>query len=157
MTYDWTAAGAVGQWASAAITLVGFLFVVRQIGIASKTADLQALQEFVRSATEREACLLGADSDQSKQQAFIEFLNFLEMNAAALNGNLFPRTTRSIAVDKLCTSIVVIQEAPSWHKQFSQAVTASTTFAELAKFMKGQRKSIAARAAEFRLIPGNSS
>lgn len=157
MSFEWTAIGAVGQWASAVIALAGFLFVGRQISIAGKTADLQALQEFVRSATEREACLLDADSDQRKQQAFIEFLNFLEMNAAALNGDLFPLTTRSMVIDKLCTSVVVIQEAPSWHQQFSQAVMASTTFAELVKFMKRERKTIAARAVEFRSSSDSSS
>jgi hypothetical protein len=149
-TEDWTVAAAAGQVVAAAAAITTLFFVGVQIRIARKTADLQALQEFVKSAAEREACLLSADTDAKKQQAFFEFLNFLEMNAAAVNGDLFHGKSRTIAVDKLCTSIAVIQEHSAWRDKFNHAITASTTFEELAKFMRCQRKVIECRSHEFR-------
>jgi hypothetical protein len=116
---------------------------------ARKTADLHALQEFLRGVTEREDRVGNADPNE-KKQAFNELLNFLEANAAADNGDLFPKTTRSIVVDKLCTSIAEIQEAPAWHNQICEAVRSSTTFVELGKFMKRNRKAINDRVAELR-------
>ena len=147
---DWTIAAAAGQIVAAVAAVIGLFFVGFQVKVARKTADLQALQEFVRSAMEREACLINADAEQKKQQAFFEFLNFMEMNAAAINGDLFHNKTRSLAVEKLCTSIVVIQANPAFHDHFCQAVTNSTTFDELGKFMKRERKTITVLDMEFR-------
>lgn len=146
---EWAIAAAAGQVVAAGAAVLALLFVGVQIRVARKTADLQALQEFVRSATEREARLRSA-SDQEKQQAFFEFLNFLEMNAAAVNGGLFHNKSRAMVIDKLCTSIVVIQENPAWHPHFVEAVMTATTFSDLQKFMERERKTIEKRAAEFR-------
>jgi hypothetical protein len=140
---------AIGQLITAGVAALGLIFVGCQIRDARKTADRQALREFLRGVTEREDRLI-ADSNGKKRQAFNEFLNFLEVNAAADNRELFPKTTRSIVVDKLCTSIAVIQEAPDWHGPFCEAVTSSTTFVELGKFMKRNRKAISDRVAELR-------
>ncbi len=141
---------AIGQVIAAGAATLGLFFVGCQIRDARKTADLHALQEFLRGITEREDRVLNADSNETKRQAFNEFLNFLEVNAAADNKHLFPKTTRSIVVDKLCTSIAEIQEAPAWHDQICEAVRSSTTFVELGKFMNRNRKAINDRVAELR-------
>jgi|GEM_PF-4265352 len=141
---------AIGQVIAAGAAAFGLIFVGRQIRDARKTADLHALQEFLRGVTEREDRVLTADSNEKKRQAFNEFLNFLEVNAAADNKDLYPKTTSSIVVDKLCTSIAEIQEAPAWHDQICEAVRSSTTFVELGKFMKRNRTAINVRVAELR-------
>jgi hypothetical protein len=147
---------AIGQVIAAGIAAFGLIFVGYQTRHARKTADLQALVEFLRGVTERED-RLNAESNGKKRQAFNEFLNFLEAYAAADNRGLLPKTTRSIVVDKLCTSIAVIQEAPDWHGPFCEAVTSSTTFVELGKFMKRNRETINERAAELRSKAGVSN
>jgi hypothetical protein len=146
---DWTTVAAIGQVIAAGVAAFGLIFVGRQIRDARKTADLHALREFLRGVTEHEDRLSNPDSNEKKRQAFNEFLNFLEVNAAADNRNLFPKTTRLI-VDKLSTSIAVIQETPGWRGPFCEAVTSSTTFVELGKFMKRNRKAINDRVAELR-------
>jgi hypothetical protein len=143
----WTIAAAVGQLTAAIVAAFGLLFVGRQIREARKTADLQALQEFYKGATEREDKLLNTESDK-KKQAFFEYLNFLEVTAAADNNGLFHKATRSIVIDKICTSIAEIQEARCWHDQFCEAVRSSTTFVELGNFMKRNREAINDRVAE---------
>jgi len=140
---------AIGQVIAAGAAVFALVYVGRQISDARKTADFQALQEFLRSVTERED-RLNTDSNEKKRQAFNEFLNFLEVHAAVNNNKLFPKTTRSIVVDKLCTSIAEIQEAHAWHDQICEAVRSSTTFVELRKFMKRNRKAINDRVAELR-------
>jgi hypothetical protein len=152
---QWTVAAAASQVVAAVAAVAALIFVGVQIRVARQTADLHALQEFMKSATEREASVRDADNDQKKQQAFWEFLNFLEVNAAAFNGGLFHGKSRSIVVDKLCSSIAVIQENTAWHPLFRDAVTTTTTFAELADFMKQKRGIIEARSLELRRKTSN--
>ncbi|MGI8569391.1 MAG: hypothetical protein ACR2KT_10140 [Methylocella sp.] len=147
---DWAMVAAVGQAIAAIAAVVGLWFVGCQIRYARKTADLQAMQEFFSCITEREDRLINADSNDKKRQAFNELLNFLEVSAAADNNELFPKATRSIVIDKPCTSIAEIQEAPAWHNQICDAVRSSTTFVELGKFMKRNRKAIKDRVVELR-------
>jgi hypothetical protein len=147
---SWARVAAVSQAIAAVAAVFGLWFVGCQIRYARKTADLQALLEFLKGVTEQEDRLLNADQNEKKQQAFNELLNFLEAIAAADNKDLFPKTARSIIVDKLCTSIAEIQEAPAWHDQICEAVRSLTTFVELGKFMKRNRKAIHDRVAELR-------
>jgi Mg/Co/Ni transporter MgtE len=140
---------AVGQLIAALAAVGGLLFVGRQIRDARKTADLTALFEFLKDITKREDRFLNAASGE-KRQAFNELLNFLEVTAAADNNNLFHKTTRTIVIDKICTSIAEIQEAPSWHNEICFAVRSSTTFVELRKFMERNRKAISDRVVELR-------
>jgi hypothetical protein len=141
---------AFGQGIAAVIAGFGLWFVGCQLRDARKTADLQALQEFFKGVTGQEDRFHNASSDEQKRQAFNEFLNFLEVYSTADNHRLFHDATRLIIVDKLCTSIAQIKEAPSWHNQVGDAVTSSTTFIELRKFIKRNRKEINDRVAELR-------
>lgn len=69
-------------------------------------------------------------------------MNFLEIYAAAANENLLPNIARNIVVDKLCTSIAVLQGEPAWLDQIGAAVKNSTTFIELRKFCERNRTTI---------------
>ena len=121
------------------LALVGLYF---QIWITRKSTDLQALQEFVRNADQREDRLLDAETDPKRDQAFNEFLNFLETSAGALNDNLYPKTTKRFVREKVRDSIATIQGVQIWHSKFEQAITTDTTFTELAKFMRRNRADI---------------
>jgi hypothetical protein len=139
---DWTRVSAIGQAAAAAISMVALIGLYFQIRMTRKSADLKALQDFVQSADQREDRLLDAATDAKKDQAFIEFLNFLETSAGALNHNLFPKTTKKFVRAKVRDSIATIQGVQTWHIKFEQAITTDTTFAELARFMKRDRADI---------------
>ena len=132
-----TAAQVLAAFAS----VVALGFVGLQIRSARTVADLTALLEFWRNVTEQEGKLFDPDAAR-KQMAFLELLNFLEVTAAAVNDKLFPKVSRRIVRDKLQTSIAVLQCAPDWHKTFLDAVATSTTFSELLKFMKRNRRQI---------------
>lgn len=125
---------AIGQVAATIISGCGLFFIGYQIRLATRGADLQTLQEFLKSATEREARLCEAETDEKKRHAFNEFMNFLEIYAAATNGKLLPNTARNIVVDKLCTSIAVLQGEPAWLDQIGATINNSTTFSELSEF-----------------------
>jgi ADP-ribosylglycohydrolase len=154
---DWTVVAAIGQAAAAAAAAVGLAFSGFQMKAATRVADLQALQEFLRSVTEREALLCEADTDERKARAFNEFLNFLEINAAAVNHGLFPKASREQVVDKLCSSIAVLQEASDWREALRQAVSSSTALLELVEFMRREKKTIAERATELRTAASKSN
>jgi len=71
---DWAMVAAVGQAIAAVAAVFGLWFVGCQIRYARKTADLQALQQFLKGVTEREDRLLNPDPN-GRKQAFYEFLN----------------------------------------------------------------------------------
>jgi hypothetical protein len=139
---DWTRISAIGQAAAAIIATLALAGLYFQIRMTRKSADLQALQDFVRNADQREDRLLDAVTDAKKDQSFNEFLNFLESSAGALNHNLFPKTTKQFVREKVRDSIATIQSVQSWHIKFEQAITTDTTFAEIAKFMRRNRADI---------------
>jgi alpha-beta hydrolase superfamily lysophospholipase len=139
---DWTRISAIGQAAAAAISMLALVGLYFQIRMTRKSADLQALQDFVRNADQREDRLLDAETDSKRDQAFNEFLNFLETSAGALNNNLFPKTTKQFVREKVRDSIATIQAVQIWHAKFEQAITTDTTFAEIARFMRRYRADI---------------
>ena len=118
------------------------VFIGTQIRDSRKSADFQNLLEFDRRAAERENALLCAETEATKKQAFFEFVNFLETRAAALNARLLPRVSRKHVREKLINSIVVITEELSWHQTLFEGVTSATTFAELTKFMRREKRTI---------------
>jgi chorismate mutase len=140
----WEIAAAVGQVVAAVSSVAGLFFVGVQIRSARKVADIKTLQEFNRGTQERELALLNAQDNIRKEQAFVELLNFLEVNAAALNGNSFPPISRRIVKDSLATSIAAIQIEPAWAGKFSDAIRTISTFEELGLFMRREKKSIQA-------------
>jgi hypothetical protein len=139
---DWTRISAIGQAAAAVISMFALVGLFFQIRMTRKAADLKALQDFVQSADDHETRLLDAETETKQDQAFFEFLDFLESNAGAFNDNLFPKTTKRFVKGKIRDSIATIQGIPAWHRKFEQAITTNTTFAELAKFMKRYRVDI---------------
>lgn len=139
---DWTRISAIGQAAAAIIAAIALVGLYFQLRMTRKSTDLKALQDFVQNADQREDRLLDAATNEKRDQAFIEFLNFLETSAGALNGNLFPKTTKKFVREKVRDSIATIQGLQPWHVKFEQAITTDTTFAELAKFMKRNRADI---------------
>jgi hypothetical protein len=139
---DWTRISAIGQAAAAIIAAIALVGLYFQLRMTRKSTDLKALQDFVQNADQREDRLLDAATDAKQDQAFIEFLNFLETSAGALNHDLFPRTTKKFVREKVRDSIATIQGVQTWHIKFEQAITTDTTFAEIAKFMRRNRADI---------------
>ncbi len=162
---DWTAVGSIGQWVGAIATFGGLLLVRAQVReavratdqarmsaeLSRRSADLQALQKFFESVAERERALLRAPSNEEKQWYFNEYLDFLEISAAAVNNQFFSETTLSIVVDKLSTSIAVIESEDEWSAKFARAALAETTFCELRAFMLRERPNINARKREIQI------
>ena len=149
MTFDaflnaeqWVALSAIGQVASAIVAFFGLGFIGVQIRAARRTSDLQSLQEFLRSATEGERALLLARDGEEKERAFFEFANFLELQAAALHGRLFPKVTRAVVREKLRDSVAVIEQAEPWMEKLRQGRSSSTAFEHLLRFANRQRASI---------------
>ncbi len=139
---QWEIVSAIGTAAAAVIAALGLGFVGLQIREARKSSDIQALSEFLRGATEREEALLVAQDDAARKRAFLEFANFLEVQAAALNGNLYPRVTREIVREKLWDSLAVIESAEPWFDELMAAKSSPTTFKHLLRFRKKERRRI---------------
>lgn len=131
---EWAIVAALGQAVAAACAVGALFFVGVQIRAARKATDLKALQEFLRSAVEREEKLLSAPTTDARVAAFSEFLNFLEVSAAALNGGLFPETSRRMVHEKIRDSLAVIAANSVWQRAFEDAITTSDTFSELKRF-----------------------
>lgn len=133
---------AIWQCVAALAAVVGLPFIGKQIRAARLSADLQSLQTFYRDAQEHERALIAAPTSAAKDQAFVEFLNFLELYAAAVNGGLFPKVSRRIATEKLRDSIAVITEMTDWHDKLQDAITSAYTFNSLRDFTRREKAAI---------------
>lgn len=92
---------------------------------------------------EREAALAVAKDDLAKQRhAFVEFMNFLEIYAAAINASLLVGVAREIVEEKIVDSLVELTNAPQWHDDIEQSMRSSTTYMHLRKFNRKRRSSI---------------
>ncbi len=147
MTVDWNTVAALGQAIAAVCAVAALGAVAYQIRSARLVADLTALQEFVRSAREYEAALLIAPAEQM-DSAFVDLMNFLEMSCAAINGGLYPKTSRKLVKEKLTHSLAIIQNSADWHPRLTGALTTHTTFAEITKFLRDNRVEIARATAQ---------
>lgn len=137
-------ASAIGQCVSALAGVLGLGFIGWQIRAARKSSDLQSLQAFLKDAKDHDAAILKGITLEEKEQAFVEFLNFMEIYSTAVNDNLFAKSSRKMAIDKLVDSIVLIAETEAWHSRFEAAITTDSTFSELRRFMERHRKRIEA-------------
>ena len=145
MSWSWSTVevwAAIGQCLSALAAVCALVFVGFQIKAAQKTADLQSLQTFYQEVVKREQQLSNAQNDKEKDQAFVEFLNFMELHAAALNGNLFENVGKRIVVEKLRDCVVILQENDAWHANISGSMTSETTFNSLLEFIKNEKTTI---------------
>lgn len=138
----WEIATAIGQILAGGSAVVGLFFVGMQLRAASRATDFQILQEFSRGTMAREDAFLNAPDEDKKNQAFVDFLNFLEIHAAAFNGGLLPTVSRKIIADSLANSVAAIQLTPEWAEKVANAVRTVATFDELATFIRIEKKKI---------------
>lgn len=142
----------VVQWAAAlssVVAAIGLLVSAYQTRQFRRSVSLQALVEFSKAANERERALNLGDAP-TKQHAFVEFLNFLELYAASYNGQLFVGVARELVEDKLIDSLVILECAPEWRTKIEEATTSQIAFKHLGRFMKQHRTTISARCEAYR-------
>ena len=94
---------------------------------------------------ERERALANAHDDEERRHALVEYLNFLELYAAALNGRLLVEVAREVVTDKVMDSLLTIQRAPEWHGEIENAVSSESTFSHLCRFIRYHRHTMQTR------------
>lgn len=139
---EWTIVAAIGQAASAGIAAITLPLIFWQVREARKAADLQSLETFFANTLERESAFVRATNQDEKLQAFTEYLNFLECQAAALNGGILPKVSRELVRDKVVDSLALIEAQKAWHTELEKAILTPNTFTNLTKFIRRHRKAI---------------
>lgn len=139
---DWSIVAAIGQAASAVIAAITLPLIFWQVREARKAADLQSLETFFANTLERESAFLCAATQDDKFQAFAEYLNFLECQAAALNGGILPKVSRELVRDKVIDALALIEAQSGWHAELEKAILTPNTFTNLTKFIRRHRKEI---------------
>jgi hypothetical protein len=125
---------------AAAIAAASAAFAGVQLWLARRTAVLQVLQQFDKTANDRESSLGSADTNRAQQHALHELLNFLELYAGICNRKLVTGLARELVRDRLIDSVVVIERAEAWHEAIDRAVFHETTFSELRTFLERNRR-----------------
>lgn len=139
---DWTIVAAIGQAASAIIAAVTLPLIFWQVRESRKAADLQSLETFFANTLERESAFVRAATQEEKSQAFTEYLNFLECQAAALNGCILPKVSRELVRDKVVDALALIEAQSAWHAELEKAILTPNTFTNLTTFIQRNRKNI---------------
>jgi hypothetical protein len=133
-------ASALFACVAAFIAAVSAAIACLQIALARRTAVIQVLQTFDKAASDREASLSLAADEVTKDHAFNELMNFLELYAGICNRKLVTGLARQLVQDRLIDSVVVIERAKAWHQAIDDAVFHETTFVELRTFLRRNRK-----------------
>jgi hypothetical protein len=147
----------IAQIGSSLAATVGLFFTAWQFRRSRKAATLQHLQEFLKSTFEREAALANAEDAEKKRHAFVEYLDFLEVYAAAVNEGLFVGVARELVRDKITDSIVALEHAPEWHAVIENSVTSVITYKYLVRFMVKHRSLLDARRASSTVRAANAT
>jgi hypothetical protein len=136
-----TMVAAIAQVGATMVSFGGMVFVGLQLRQGQRSGDLTSLLTFRRDTDTAEEAFVLADSER-KDDAFHDLMNHLECYAGAYNGKLFAKTTKKFVKGKLCDSIVVIQNQPSWASKMDGLLTSPRTFAELRRFCEKNRRMI---------------
>lgn len=115
-----------GQLIASAAAVAALGFVGWQIKLARKAADFSTLKNFLRDVKEYQDALLSA-APERKDAAFVEFMNFLEIYALALDQKLVPKVSRKLIAQTLCESLACIWNAPKFHPLIENAYTSPET------------------------------
>jgi hypothetical protein len=130
------------QIASGICAAIGLTFVGWQLWRTRQARALEALQKFIEEMNRREAALRDATD---KRHALIEFLNFLEVYAAASRTRLVSGVAREFIDDKLIDSIVILQQSAHWHETIADSINSEIVYKYLRTFTKKQAPLIASR------------
>ena len=130
-----------GQLIASAAAVAALGFVGWQIKLARKAADFSTLKNFLRDVKEYQDALLSA-APERKDAAFVEFMNFLEIYALALDQKLVPKVSRKLIAQTLCESLACIWNAPKFHPLIENAYTSPETFEKLIDFAKKNESKI---------------
>lgn len=143
------------QTGAALAAAIGLFVNAWQFWRTRKTTTLQHIQDFFKSMNEREAALAASQDDPAKQShAFVEYLNFLEIYSAAMNGGLFVGVARELVCDKIIDSLVVLDAAPGWHQRIESSISSGITYSHIRSFLRRHRRTFDARKAAALLAAG---
>lgn len=123
------------------ISAAALAFNAWSLRSGAKSKDLDWLFRYLADMRAMEAKLLTADTDATRDSAFVEFVNFLEVCCYAHNTRLFPRLTRVMVTDNLVNAVASIEASPH-AARFSGLLTSPQTFESLAKFTRRHRRMI---------------
>jgi catechol 2,3-dioxygenase-like lactoylglutathione lyase family enzyme len=119
-----------------------------QLQHARRTAELAALYEFHNSMRDAERTLSDAANDAERKRALFEFLNLLEINAAAVQRRLFVGASAVMVRDKLLDSLAVMQVTPGIRDDLERAVSTEAALTYLADFMQRNGSALHRRVAQ---------
>ena len=103
-------------------------------------STLQTLTEFLKASTERHEAF--AQATEGRQNAFNEFMEFLEVHSGASNGRLIAGVAREIVNDKLTDAIVLLRNTDEWRVAMKNTDGGRETYKHLRRFKKLHRKAI---------------
>lgn len=139
------------------LAAVGLLLTARSNIDQARSNDLNSLFYFVKELREAETRLLLAVRSRDVHQAeIVNYLNILEVSAAAVNRKLFGRSTREMAMDRLVNDISILMSNDLTLSEIENAITAETTFQELGKFAGRHREIIKQRTSQNKRKIGSS-
>jgi hypothetical protein len=141
----WSIASNVATVGSAALAAFGLIWTALTLKASTRASDLNSLFVMTGQVAAAETRLGASKDDPIQQDAdFNNYLNTLEILAAAINGGLFGSVSKRIASDRLCNDIAILMSSEWSRERIARAVTSHETFCEMAAFHRKNRKRISA-------------
>jgi hypothetical protein len=138
----------IGQWVGGLGTVVGLFVVAWQVRQTSRATDATTLSNVFLSFSNELKNFTAARGNNEKPEevanAFYSLLNFLETQAAAINGKLYGSVSRKLVTDLLCSAVADSEEIAAWNDAISAGVDSPNTYLELRRFCERERHIIIA-------------
>ncbi|MBK1622647.1 hypothetical protein [Afifella marina] len=123
----------------------GLIATVLSIRQNTRSNDLRSLFDIVTSIRDAEMRLRAAQNEPPRLDAEIaNYLNLLEVLAAAVNDDLFGPVARRVAVDRLVKDLAFFRSIPAMRERLDREMQTAETFSEIRKFFQRNERAIKA-------------
>lgn len=109
---------------------------------AAKTRDLEWLMRFLSDIQRLEGRISDSTSEEAREGAFTELLNYLEACCLALHKGLYPKRTRTVVEGHIVNTLATIRAVPHFADRIESLVTTVGTFADIRQFVSRHRPQI---------------
>jgi hypothetical protein len=127
---------------AASIAAVGLFLTWRALVAQRRSTDLGTMLALASLAREAEARVSTAEDLEKRQQELVNYLNFLEVYAAAVNERLLEEVTMNLARDRIVNDLAILSVSADARERVKCSITSSETFSHIQKFWKNNRVSI---------------
>ena len=126
----------LAQFASTTIAAIALAVAASAFRQQSKTSTMSALQAFHELSEKYDELLHDAVGKPEFRRRYTSFLNYLEIQATAINNSLYPGVSRKVARNRLIEDLAIIATTKGAPNLMAELIDAPATFNDVQLFVR---------------------